>query len=137
MTPQEMASTHAAAFSKSRPWTEDEFADLLTNRFTHVVGNADSFAIYQVIADAAELLTIATHPSRQRQGLGLKTMEAWQAKAHSAGATHAILEVAADNEPAILLYQRCGYVQCGSRRAYYLRENAPNVDAFVMKRALP
>ena len=73
MTPQDLAHTHAAAFTQSRPWTADEFADLLANRFTHyVVGNAQSFALFQVIADEAELLTIATHPSHQRQGLALQ-----------------------------------------------------------------
>lgn len=137
MTPNQMAMTHAAAFTQSRPWTAVEFTDLLANRFTHVVGNADSFAVYQVIADAAELLTIATHPDHQRRGLALKTMAAWHAQAHQAGATHSVLDVAADNDPAILLYQRCGYAQCGIRRAYYLRENAPNMDALVMQRSLP
>lgn len=137
MTPQEMASTHAAAFTQSRPWTAEEFSDLLVNRFTHVIGNAESFAVFQVIADAAELLTIATHPDQQRRGLALKTMQNWQQQAHLLGATHAVLDVAADNDPAISLYRRCGYAACGTRRAYYLRENAPNMDAIVMERALP
>ncbi len=79
MTPQDMASTHAAAFTQSRPWTAEEFADLLANQFTHALGNAKSFAVFQVIADAAELLTIATHPNHQRQGLARITMLDWQA----------------------------------------------------------
>lgn len=137
MTPQEMASTHAAAFTQSRPWTAEEFADLLANRFTHVIGNAESFAVFQVIANAAELLTIATHPNHQRQGLGQRTMQRWQEQAHRLGGAHAVLDVAADNDPAISLYRRCGYTACGTRHAYYLRENAPNVDAIVMERALP
>ncbi|CUK01141.1 ribosomal-protein-alanine N-acetyltransferase [Ruegeria denitrificans] len=132
MTPQELAHTHAAAFTQSRPWTEPEFTDLLANRFTHVIGNEDSFALFQVIADEAELLTIATHPNHQRQGLALRCMRDWHAKARSLGATRAFLDVAADNQPAITLYQRCGYTACGLRKGYYLREKAEKADAVVM-----
>ncbi|WP_170402636.1 GNAT family N-acetyltransferase [Ruegeria arenilitoris] len=133
MTPQDLAYTHAAAFTQSRPWTDQEFADLLDNRFTYVVGNAESFALFQVIADEAELLTIATHPSHQRQGLALKTMQEWHAKAQNLGATRAFLDVASNNYPAIALYERYGYTPCGLRKGYYLRENAEKVDAVVME----
>lgn len=132
MTPQELAHTHASAFTQSRPWTESEFADLLTNRFTHIIGSADSFALFQVIADEAELLTIATHSSQQRQGLALRCMQDWHAKAKTLGATRAFLDVAADNHPAIALYRRCGYTACGLRKGYYLRKNAEKIDAVVM-----
>ncbi|WP_170327153.1 GNAT family N-acetyltransferase [Ruegeria arenilitoris] len=133
MTPQDLAQTHAAAFTQSRPWTDREFADLLDNRFTHVVGNTESFALFQVIADEAELLTIATHPSHQRQGLALKSMREWHAKARNLGATRAFLDVASDNSPAIALYEQCGYTPCGLRKGYYLRENAEKIDAIVME----
>ncbi|WP_170506893.1 GNAT family N-acetyltransferase [Ruegeria arenilitoris] len=136
MTPQELAHTHTAAFTQSRPWTESEFSDLLTNRFTHVIGNADCFALFQVIAGEAELLTIATHPNRQRQGLALRLMQDWHAKAKALGATRAFLDVAADNHPAIALYQRCGYTTCGLRKGYYLREKAEKIDSVVMVCAL-
>ncbi|MES0826293.1 GNAT family N-acetyltransferase [Ruegeria sp. SCP11] len=132
MTPQVLAHTHAAAFTQSRPWTAAEFADLLNNRFTHVIGNAKSFALFTVIADEAELLTIATHPDYQRKGLALCCMQDWQAKAKSLGATCAFLDVAEDNHPAIALYGRCGYVPCGRRRGYYPREKTGKIDAIVM-----
>ncbi len=136
MTPEDMASTHAAAFTQSRPWTADEFTDLLTNRFTHFVGSARAFAVFQVIADSAELLTIATHPAFQRQGLARRVMSDWHDSARRLGATQAVLDVAADNHPAISLYEGCGYASCAIRKQYYLRENALNMDAVVMKRDL-
>lgn len=136
MTPQEMANTHAAAFTRSRPWTAEEFSELLSNRFTYAVGSAESFSVFQVIADEAELLTIVTHPSHQRQGLALHCMQDWMAKATQLGASRAFLDVAADNDPAIALYKRCGFVSCGRRKGYYLRENATKIDAIVMARNL-
>ncbi|WP_170467078.1 GNAT family N-acetyltransferase [Ruegeria arenilitoris] len=136
MTPEELAKTHVAAFTQSRPWTADEFAGLLANRFTHVVGNAQSFALFQVIADEAELLTIATHPTLQRQGMALARMREWHAQAAELGATRAILDVAADNLPAIALYDLCGYRRCGLRKGYYPRENNQKIDAIVMNFSL-
>ncbi|MCG7520150.1 GNAT family N-acetyltransferase [Ruegeria sp. Ofav3-42] len=132
MTPHDLADTHAAAFTQSRPWTAEEFADLLSNKFTHVVGNAKSFALFQVIADEAELLTIATHPDSQRQGQARKRMQEWHSKAKVLGATRAFLDVAADNLPAIALYTHFGYRPCGSRKGYYLRENNQKIDAILM-----
>ncbi len=137
MIPAEMAALHAAAFRQSRPWTVEEFADLLANRFTYAIGNTDCFAVFRVIADEAELLTIATHPSRQRAGLARHLMKDWQHTAIRAGASRAFLDVAADNHAAIALYKSCGYAPCGLRRGYYRRENEENVDAIVMERSLP
>ncbi|WP_171239872.1 GNAT family N-acetyltransferase [Ruegeria sp. HKCCA5491] len=133
MTPEELAETHAAAFTQSRPWTAAEFADLLSNRFTHVVGNSKSFALFQVIADEAELITIATHPTLQRQGLAKLRMNEWHTKAKNLGASRSFLEVAKNNSPAIALYEQIGYRPCGLRKGYYQQENNNKIDAVVME----
>ena len=132
-----MAATHAAAFTQSRPWAEDEFADLLRHPACFSSGNADCFALVRVILDEAELLTIATHPRCQRQGLARACMLKWQSTAHAFGATRAFLEVAADNSAAITLYQSLGYEACGLRPGYYPRHGSEPVDAMVMARNLP
>ncbi|KUJ73742.1 ribosomal-protein-alanine acetyltransferase [Ruegeria marisrubri] len=132
-----MAVVHAAAFTQSRPWRADEFRELLSNNFTHSVGNNQCFAVFQVIADEAELLTIATHPYYQRKGLARLLMESWQNEAARLGAKRAFLDVAADNIPAIALYESCGYTRCGIRKGYYRRPTGTNVDAILMERPLP
>lgn len=137
MTPQDLALIHAAAFTQSRPWTADEFADLLANRFTHSVGTSQSFALFQVTAGEAELLTIATHPLHQRQGLARQCMSIWQARAVELGAQRAFLDVAEDNSAAIALYEDCGYAPCALRKGYYARKNGINCNAIVMERCLP
>jgi len=136
MTPADMAATHAAAFTQSRPWRAEEFADLLTMSGTFACGDARCFALIRVIADEAELLTIATHPDHQRQGLARALMTAWQAEAATRGAARAFLEVAADNPGAIALYDACGYQRVGLRRGYYPRPQAPASDAILMARTL-
>ncbi|WP_246139463.1 ribosomal protein S18-alanine N-acetyltransferase [Falsiphaeobacter marinintestinus] len=137
MTPHDMAATHAATFTHSRPWTEAEFAAFLNDPTCFVVGDARAFALVRVILDTAELLTIATHPDHQRQGLARVVMRDWQAKAHAKGAEQAFLEVATDNTAAIALYEACGFAHSGTRRGYYRREHGPAVDAIVMACPLP
>lgn len=132
-----MATTHAAAFSQSRPWTEAEFAALLDSPLTFAVGDARCFALVRVVVDEAELLTIATHPDHQRQGLAREAMNSWRELAALRGAETAFLEVAADNTPACDLYATCGFSNCGNRSVYYRRQNGPAVDAILMRQAIP
>ena len=135
LTAEEMAQTHAAAFRHSRPWSAHEFADLLRSRHCFVVGNAQSFALVRVIVDEAELLTLATHPDHQRQGLGRKVMQRWQQKAEAQGAQEAFLEVASNNIAAQTLYQSCGFVTVGIREGYYEEKGQHPVDALLMRRS--
>ncbi|WP_372570816.1 GNAT family N-acetyltransferase [Ruegeria jejuensis] len=137
MTPAQMAETHAAAFTGARPWSADEFEALLSNRFTHRAGDPRCFAVYTLITDQVELLTIATHPDFQRLGLARRCMELWQSQVTEQGAKRAFLDVAEDNAAAIALYQGCGYAVSGLRRGYYLREAGVRVDAIALERALP
>lgn len=136
MTPDEMANLHAAAFTMSRPWTSDEFADLLAQKFCFACGDTRCFALIRVVADEAELLTIATHPYNQRQGLASALMADWLPLATVRGATRAFLEVASDNAPAITLYARSGFAISGRRPGYYRRAGLESVDALLMTRDL-
>ncbi len=133
MSPEEMATLHAAAFTQSRPWSADEFASLVSSPLCFAVGDTTCFALIRVIADEAELLTIATHPEHIRHGLAFLCMQNWQEQARLRGATKAFLEVADDNAPALALYAKCGFKHCGTRRAYYSRSPLPPVDAIVMQ----
>jgi len=135
--PADMAATHAAAFAQSRPWSAAEFAALLHHPLCFASGDARCFALVRVVADEAELLTIATHPNHQRQGLARAAMADWQTTAQSRGAAQGFLDVAADNSAAIALYQSCGFEITGRRRGYYRRDGRAPVDALLMSYAFP
>lgn len=132
-----LAQIHAAAFTQSRPWSQDEFTALLDSPLCFACGDGRSFSLVRVIADEAELLTIATDPACQRQGLARALMQDWQTQARLRGAQTCFLEVAADNTAAIGLYLSQGFARCGCRRGYYARKNAASVDAIVMRKELP
>jgi [ribosomal protein S18]-alanine N-acetyltransferase len=129
-----MAILHAAAFTQSRPWSADEFASLISSPLCFAIGDSRCFALVRVIADEAELLTIATHPDQARQGLALQCMTQWQDQVQRRGAVRAVLEVADDNGAARALYAKCGFEHCGIRRGYYSRTPLPAVDAIVLQR---
>lgn len=130
------AALHQAAFTQSRAWSTKEFRDLLDMRGCFALGDERAAALVRVIADEAELLTIATHPDHRRQGLARDLMEHWHARAHDLGAVHAFLEVAADNPAACALYVQTGYAETGRRKAYYPRASGPAADALIMSRRL-
>ncbi|MCB4457706.1 GNAT family N-acetyltransferase [Leisingera sp. McT4-56] len=136
LTPETMAATHAAAFTQSRPWSAAEFAGLLDSPLVFAAGSARCFALVRVIADEAELLTIATDPAHQRKGLARACMAEWESAARARGAAEVFLEVAADNAPAQALYRACGFAECGRRAGYYRRQDAKAADAILMRKAL-
>ena len=131
-----MAQVHAAAYRIDRPWSLREFAELLESPHVLALGDGRAFILARVIADEAEILTIATDPAHRRQGLARAMLDQFHAAAQTRGATRAFLEVAADNHAARALYEAAGYRQTGQRRAYYPRAAGPAADALILQIAL-
>jgi ribosomal-protein-alanine N-acetyltransferase len=78
----------------------------------------------------ADVQTIAVAPAAQGRGLGGVLLEALVERAVAAGATSMLLEVRADNAPAIALYERHGFDRIAVRRRYY---QPGDVDAWVLR----
>ena len=79
----------------------------------------------------ADVQTIAVSPDRQGRGIARLLLEAALADVERDGATHTMLEVRADNDPALGLYRRLGFERISTRPRYY----ADGVDAVIMRRA--
>ncbi|MEO9684650.1 MAG: GNAT family N-acetyltransferase [Tateyamaria sp.] len=135
MTPGDLATLHHAAFTADRSWNAQEFRDMLDSPHCHLTGAPHGFALWRAVAGEAELLTIATHPDHQRRGIATCLMTRWMTTA-SASAQTAFLEVAADNAPAIALYERHGFDLIARRPGYYSRPTS-KIDALVMRAPLP
>jgi ribosomal-protein-alanine N-acetyltransferase len=93
-------------------------------------GRVVGYAGLSALPPEADIQTLAVAPSGQGRGLGSRLLDALLAEAARRGATTVLLEVRADNEAALHLYGRRGFVPIARRRDYY----APGVDAVVMKR---
>ncbi|MCX7567197.1 GNAT family N-acetyltransferase [Sulfitobacter sp. F26169L] len=135
MTPQQMAQIHSAAFSSERGWREDEFAQLLAQPYTQVFSTDGGFAVTRTVAAESELLTLAVEPDQQRRGIARRLMGRWLEQITTEADT-AFLEVAADNYPALFLYESLQFERSGLRPAYYTRKDGTKADAVVMMRLL-
>jgi len=65
------------------------------------------------------ILSLGTHPDWRRQGVAAVLLRQAAAAAASAGLARIRLEVRTDNEAAIALYARHGYLIVGTLPAYY------------------
>ncbi len=135
MTAAELAALHALCFTVPRPWSADEIAAFERDPLCFVLTESESFLIGRAVAGEAELLTLAVAPQARRRGLGGRLVTRFLYQARLRGAQSAFLEVAADNGPALALYQRAGFTQTGRRPRYYHGAGGP-VDALILARTL-
>lgn len=135
MTPTQLADLHALCFTVPRPWSAEEFTDLLGSKGVFVIGDGHGFVMGRVIADEVELLTLAVHPKARRAGIGARLLAAFEDRAQTHGAQDAFLEVAADNTPARALYENADYTSAGLRKSYYQSPRGAHVDALVLRKS--
>lgn len=137
MTPNDLARIHGASFVMPAPWPARDFADFLASPLCFVeTDGASGFILGRVIADEAELLTIAVEPTARRQGSGARLLAAFEATARARGATTAFLEVAVTNDAARRLYTGAGWQLTGRRRGYYHPPQGDAVDAEILSKQL-
>lgn len=137
----DLAAIHATGFE--RGWDAIEFERLIAERgsLCHVArpggrGVAIGFALSRVIADEAEILTVAVLPKARGAGLAKAILRIHLARLAARGARAVFLEVADDNRAAIRLYQSLGFTEIGRRAGYYSRRGGPPATAIVMRRPL-
>jgi ribosomal-protein-alanine N-acetyltransferase len=125
-----LAVLHAEAFET--PWDTASLAALLASPGVFAVAEDDGFILIRVVADEAEILTLAVRPSARRGGLGRRLVEAAVVRAAALGAARMFLEVAEDNVAARALYARTGFIEAGRRRGYYARADGSREDALLL-----
>ncbi|WP_048548034.1 ribosomal protein S18-alanine N-acetyltransferase [Nostocoides jenkinsii] len=96
-------------------------------------GNVVAYAGIDHGGDVSDIMTVAVTPAARGTGLGDRLLGRLEDAAVARGAEAVILEVRADNEPAIRLYRRHGYAVIQTRRRYY---QPGDIDALVMRKLL-
>ncbi|MBD2185228.1 ribosomal protein S18-alanine N-acetyltransferase [Aerosakkonema funiforme] len=71
------------------------------------------------ILDEAHITILAVHPNYRSQGFGMVLLTALLSSAKKRSLSRVTLEVAANNEIALSLYQKFGFQIAGRRRGYY------------------
>ena len=100
MTVEEMAAIHKAAMTTPAAWSAPTFEGFLAFPGAILTSEARGFALGRVIADEAELLTVAVHPDARRQGIAARCLAGFEAEARTKGARRVFLEVAETNSGA-------------------------------------
>ena len=135
----DIARLHAELFSPDA-WSEESVRALLDHpgatAFMAMVGGAPKtcigFVMAQLAADEAEILSIGVTRDWQRKGVGKRLVEGVARAVQRAEAKTLYLEVAADNDAAMELYARAGFLGTGLRRGYYARPGGEAVDAVTL-----
>jgi ribosomal-protein-alanine N-acetyltransferase len=125
----------------SRAWSprsvEEEFTALGDTRQMWLAEVTDDgstkavgYAVGRYVDDVADLQRVAVLPSRRRLGIGRELLDRVLDEAAARSCVRVLLEVAADNAPAIALYEADGFREIDRRPRYY----GGDVDAVIMQR---
>ncbi len=130
-----LADLQAACFAQA--WGAQAFGKLLAlpgHRAWMVVrdGKPLGYALFQIVDQEAELLSIGVLPDAQGQGLGRQLLRKTLHICSNLSICKIVLDVATDNDAAIGLYKDAGFKQVGFRKNYYHKEDGKKTDALVM-----
>ncbi len=87
------------------------------------------YAGINLLPPDADVQTVAVAPSLQGRGWARRLVGRLIADASGADCSQVLLEVRADNDPALRLYERLGFEVIARRTAYY----GPGEDALIMR----
>ncbi len=130
-----LAALHSESFGDAG-WSAAQLADSLalptTQCWAAVDGNVvQGFILCQRVGDDAEILTFCVARAARRQHLGWNLLGAAIDDARRTDARQMFLEVATDNQPALVFYEKAGFRITGKRANYYRRGNLL-VDALML-----
>lgn len=121
------------AWSDTMFWSE--LAERATRSYLVEEDDSGSVCAYAGLCTYAPheayIQTIAVAPAAQRRGIGERLLVSLLDQADRRSCEHVDLEVRADNETAMRLYERHGFTKIAMRRNYY---QPSGMDAVVMRR---
>ena len=124
-------------------WTEQTLVEMLVQDSISMLlvygaeGRADKvigYCLYQVVFEQAEILRIGTHPDYQRRGIASQIFAQLNEELISNHVESLLLEVRADNAPAIALYEQQRFAVIHTRKDYYQVLHQPAIDALIMQK---
>jgi ribosomal-protein-alanine N-acetyltransferase len=124
-----LAVIHATAFPSREAWGEDAIGlQLALPGSFGLIDQRGGMLLGRVMADEAEILTLAVALAVRRRGIATALLRAARAEIVARGGATVFLEVSVDNPAAQALYRRFGFFEVGRRQSYY----ADSSDALVL-----
>ncbi len=118
----------------SQPWSEQGFLDAISmeqNIFliAEETGELCGYiGMYQAL-DEGEITNVAVKSEKRNAGIGKILIQEAIKQAKEQQIKQIVLEVRISNTPAIHLYEKCGFINCGIRKGFY---DFPKEDAYIM-----
>ncbi len=114
----------------------EELGSFKNSGFKYETMDSSAFIIYNIVSpDEAEIFDIGTIPEKRKTGLAQKLIERTITSLRSQNIKTLYLEVAVTNQPAIALYNKCGFEKYNIRKDYY-NTGVIRVDAILMKKSI-
>ncbi|MDE4455662.1 ribosomal protein S18-alanine N-acetyltransferase [Psychrobacter sp. DAB_AL62B] len=130
-----------AVVQLQEPWTYQTLNDLLEQDSISLMvvihtskNEVIGYCLYQVLFEQAEILRIGTHPDYQRQSIASQLFSKLNRILKNEKVESLLLEVRADNAPAIALYEQQRFEVIHRRKGYYKMTAQPAIDALIMQR---
>ncbi len=136
-----VAALHARCFPGEN-WDGQDFAGVLAmgGASGRWVVDADDprrqpagFLFDLLASPAGEIITLGIAPEARRRGAARALLADLFSRARARKVASITLEVAADNTPALILYESLGFARAGLRVAYYRRPDASLMDAHLLR----
>ena len=111
---------HCSLFSQS--FNFEDYANQLPFHYGLIIESNNSIVGYlvgQLIFEMGDLFYIAVDPKYRGKAFGTRLMDYFISDARSRNVEMISLEVRLSNQPAISLYEKCGFKQVGLRKNYY------------------
>ena len=110
--------------------------DIMNNSFTQYYVYKDNeevvaFINYQIMYERAELIQINVLEEKQNNGIASKLIEYMINDCVNKNVNSITLEVRVDNDNAIHLYEKFGFIEIGKRIGYY-----KGIDGILMEKKL-
>lgn len=128
--------------SYENPWARSAFESELGKNpvsFARVALTIDppvrvaGYCVAWIVFDHIHIQNLTVHPEHRRGGLGRRLLLRALEEGRTRGARAALLEVRRSNAAAQSLYRAVGFVEAGTRRAYY---SQPREDALLFRKEL-
>jgi len=130
---------HIEQMCFSDPWSQRMLEEELYNDVAAFLvaeddnGKVMGYAGLHVMADEGYVANIAVHPSYRRQGIATALLDVYLRFAESHSLAFLTPEVRRNNQAAIALYKKMGFLLAGVRKHYYQH---PVEDAIIMTKEL-
>jgi ribosomal-protein-alanine N-acetyltransferase len=119
-------------------WNTQDIISILNSKTMHAYllhkkNDPIGFAMFQCVADEAEIITLGIAPNHQKKGRGQILLNQILSKLHLLKVKKLFLEVREDNTKAIKLYQVFNFQKTGTRSKYYRTQNGKLIDALTFE----